>query len=446
MFRSVADSLSSILLALRNSTHGLESLGRDVVSTLHGNVILSCSLILFTAFGMTRLTKKLRLPNVSAYILTGVLIGPYLFGILPMSFVSNLGFLSDLALAVIALEVGRSFRVSVLKKELRKLLIITLFESLTAGVLVWILMATVFHYPPELCFVFAAIATATAPASTVMTIRQYHGKGPFVDLLLQIGAFDNAICLFLFTLSISLVGRGDSSWSLKEVLAPLFRNLFLLIPGYLSGYLLLKLISVHRTAENRLNLLLALTMALTGICSLLHVSPLLVVMLMSTVYVNHGGDESVFDQLDAFSPPLMVAFFVLSGMNLDIRTLGKLGIAGVLYFIVRIIGKYAGARGACHLTHEDPSVAKNLGLALIPQAGVSIGLAMLAARLLPHADGSLVLNVILSSAVLYELFGPIAAKIALRRAGVLQKGEESLKSSRRTLGFFQIPIGEKAMK
>ncbi len=383
-------------------------------------VILSCAVILFAGFLMTRLTKKVKLPNVTGYILAGVLIGPSILGLIPADLVAHMGFLSDLALAMIALEVGRSFQLKKIRKHGTKAMIVTLCESLLAGALVTLVLYFGFKLPFDISLVLGAVASATAPASTVMTIRQYNAKGPFVDLLLQVAAMDDAVCLLFYSLAIAVVNAGhQGSWHWRDFGMPVLLNLLALGLGLLFGLLWLRLMPAKRSRDNRLIVSLALIMALTGLCAALEVSPLLAVMVMSAIFINRDGDESLYDEINAFTPPLMSAFFVVSGMNLNVASLRSLGIIGVVYFLVRIAGKYLGARLGTRLTGQPDAIVDNLGLALIPQAGVAIGLAMMGRRVLPPAAGDLLVNIILASSVLYEMVGPVAAKAAMRRAGVL---------------------------
>lgn len=394
-------------------------------------VILSCAIILLAGFMMTRLTKKAKLPNVTGYILAGVLIGPSLLGLVPADLVAHMGFLSDLALAMIALEVGRSFQLKKIKKHGTKAMIVTLCESLLAALLVTLVLYFGFRLPFDLSLLLGTVASATAPASTVMTIRQYNAKGPFVDLLLQVAAMDDAVCLLLYSLAIAIVNAGHhGSWRWRDFAMPVLLNLLALGLGVLFGLLWLRLMPARRSRDNRLIVSLALIMALTGLCALLEVSPLLAVMVMSAIFVNRDGDENLYDEINAFTPPLMSAFFVVSGMNMNIASLGTLGIIGVVYFIVRILGKYLGARLGTKLTGQPAPIGDNLGFALIPQAGVAIGLAMMGRRVLPPAAGHLLVNIILASSVLYEMVGPVAAKFAMRRAGVLNPSTNEQKKAK----------------
>ena len=188
--------------------------------------------------------------------------------------------------------------------------------------------------------------------------------------------------------------------------------------------LLWKILPPSRSRDNRLILALALLLCLTGICAIFSVSPLLSCMVFGAVYINRTQDERLFEQISAFTPPVMSLFFVVSGMRLDLSILPAFGLVGVVYFLVRIAGKYAGAYLGCRMTGQDEKTCRWLGGALVPQAGVAIGLASLAARMLPEQIGNLLLTIILASSVLYELAGPVCAKISLVRSGAIPPEEK----------------------
>ena len=391
-------------------------------------VILSLALMLFLGFLMTRLTKKCKLPHVTAYIFTGILIGPYCLDLIPQSFVEGTAFLPDIALAFIAFSVGEYFKFSTLKKNGLRVVIITLFESLTASLAVYLLTALILRLPMAFSVVLSALAAATAPASTMMTIRQTHAKGDLVDTLLQVVALDDVVGLLAYSVAMSvamsfLAGQADP---LKTVLLPMAENLAALLLGGLFGLFLALLMARKHSTDNRLIISVGLLFLFCGLCSLFDVSPLLGCMMMGTVYMNVSSDESLFLQLNYFSPPILLLFFVRSGMSfrLDSLVAGTssspgmpLLVISIGYFLVRILGKYAGAWLGCYLTHKPRSVRRYLGLGLIPQAGVAIGLAAMCSRILGGQIGSDLETVILSSSVLYELIGPASAKLALYLSG-----------------------------
>lgn len=386
-------------------------------------IIISVAFMLFSGYAMTRITKKLHLPNVTAYIVAGILLGPYCFKIVPPALVEGMDFIADIALAFIAFGTGEFFRVSVLKKNGLKVVVITVLESLMASALIFV--ATFFLLRLDLTFsiVLAALAAATAPASTVMTIRQTGAKGDFVDTLLQVVALDDVVGLIAYSIAISVALAAETGrFSAVSIIQPILMNLGVLLLGGLFGGLMKLLMPKKRSTDNRLIISVATLFAFCGICALLDVSPLLGCMSMGMVYINITEDDKLFKQLNYFSPPILLLFFVRSGLSFKLDALVDssvsvgavpLAVVGILYFLVRILGKYGGAFLGCLLVKKKKEVRNFLGLALIPQAGVAIGLAALGARTLGGETGSALQTIILASSVLYELIGPACAKLSL---------------------------------
>ena len=381
-------------------------------------ILIMISIMLLAGFIMTRLTKKLLLPNVSGYILAGIIIGPYVLKIVPLEFVRNLDFISDIALAFIAFGVGRFFKKETLLRTGKWVIIITLFESLLAGLLITLTMYYIFKLSLSLSLLLGAIGTATAPASTVMTINQYHGKGDFVYTLLQVVALDDVVCLLVFSIVSSVIVALDSGqFALTSIVIPLSLNILMILLGALFAYILNLLLVPKRSQDNRLIITTAMLLGLTGFCAIFNVSPLLACMAFGAVYINVAKDKALYHQLNIFTPPIMVMFFVVSAMNLDLTILKSFGIVGVAYFVIRIVGKYLGVYLGSYLVQTSKEIRNYLGVVLIPQAGVSIGLAYLARRMLPSDIGNLLMTIILASSILYELIGPASAKFALFKAG-----------------------------
>ena len=404
----------------------LSPLFGDVMETNSvATVIISIALMLFLGFSMTRLTKRLRLPNVTAYIVVGILIGPFCLNLVPATVIDGMDFLSDIALAFIAFSTGEFFKLSTLKKNGMKVVIITVLEACLATVVVFIVTYCILDVDLGFSIVLAALASATAPASTVMTIRQTGAHGDFVDTLLQVVALDDVVGLIEYSVAISLalsVSLGSASVGATGILEPIGINLGVLLLGGLFGLFLKLLMPKKRSKDNRLIISVSLIFAFCGICALLDVSPLLGCMSMGTVYINITNDEKLFKQLNYFTPPILLLFFVRSGLSFRLDALVNnstavgntpLLVIGVVYFVVRIVGKYAGAFLGCLITGKPKEVRNYLGLALIPQAGVAIGLAALGARTLGGETGVALETVILSSSVLYELVGPACAKLSL---------------------------------
>ena len=401
-------------------------------------VILAIAIILLAGFLMTRITKLLKLPNVTAYILAGIIIGPYCLNAVPENVIKGSSFISDIALAFIAFSAGEFFRFSSFKGKGKQLIIITVLEALMASLLVFILTFFILRLGLAFSLVLAALASATAPASTLMTIRQTKAKGDFVDTLISVVALDDVVSLFAFSIAISVaMASSTGSFDGKTVLLPFVYNLLMIALGAGVGFLL-KVLMAKRSTDNRLIVSIALLFSLCGVGAALNVSPLLACMVMGMVYINASNDDRLFKQLNYFSPPILLMFFVRSGMTFSLDTLFDvesrvagvpLLLIGCLYFIVRIGGKYLGAFLGCKICKKPKRTTYTMGLALIPQAGVAIGLSELAARTIVGTTGTVIQTIIMSSSILYELIGPAMAKLALTLSGAIKEGQEGASSS-----------------
>ena len=385
----------------------------DQIKSPTGQVVLTLAAMLFAGFLATRVTKKLHLPNVTGYILSGILIGPYALGLVSKASLASMDFVTDVALAFIAFGVGRYFKLADLKQSGLRVIVITLTEALAAFAVVSLTMMLVFHLSPAFSLLLGAISSATAPASTIMTIRQYKAKGPFVDLIFQVVALDDAVALIAFSVSATVLSMGGAERDVLTLLLPVVWNLLAVAMGALAGVLLHKMVDNGRSADHRLVLIVATLLLFTGLCSIAEISPLLSCMAIGAAYINASGRERTFEQVENATPPVILLFFVLSGARLEVPMLATAGVIGVVYFFVRILGKYAGAWVGCAVTHAPPLTTRYLGLALVPQAGVSIGLAALAERIIPGPTGVMISTIILSSGVLYEMIGPACAKASL---------------------------------
>lgn len=402
-------------------------------NSIVAQIIVSIAIMLFFGFLLTRLTKLLKLPNVTAYIIAGIIIGPYCINLIPNYIINGMDFLSDIALAFIAFSTGEFFKFSVLKKNGLKVIIITIFESLMATILVFIVCFVILHLNLSFSIILGALAAATAPASTMMTIRQTKAKGDFVDTLLQVVALDDVVGLIAYSVAISIaLSFNSNSLNIIDIIKPIFLNIGSLIIGGLFGLIMKLLIPQKRSKDNKLIISISLIFAFCGLCAIFDVSPLLGCMTMGTIYINSTNDEKLFKQLNYFSPPILLLFFVRSGVNFKLDSLFNgsslvgstpLIIIGIIYFFIRIIGKYSGAYLGCLITKKDKKVRNYLGMALIPQAGVAIGLAALGARALGGEAGIALETIILASSVLYELIGPVLAKLSLYLSKSYSKNE-----------------------
>ncbi len=389
-------------------------------------IILSVALMLFVGFAATRLTKLVKLPNVTAYILTGLALGPYCLNLIPAGVVDGMDFLSDITLALISFNMGEFLRLSALRKNAAKVVVITLFETVLAAVVVFAVLFGLLGLPFPLAIVLSAMAATTSSTSTVTIIRQTGAKGDFVNTLVQVAALDVIVGLMAYSVAISVAsafeGGGLDAWS---VLMPLLTNLAVMAVGAGLGFVMKLLMTKKRSTDNRLIIALSLLFALCGMCTLLDVSPLLGCMAMGMVYINITGDDKLFKQLNYFSPPFLLLFFVKSGVSFDMGALfsggSGLGIpllaVSLVYLAVRVVGKYLGAFLGSVFAKKPRQIRNNLGLALIPQAGVAIGLAALGAARLGGTTGEMLETVIVAAGVLYEIVGPACAKLSLYLSG-----------------------------
>lgn len=394
--------------------------------TATSRALITLGIMLLVGFLLTRVTKLLRLPNVSGYIIGGIIIGPYCLRLVSEDMVANMDFISDIALSFIAFGVGKFFKKEVLKRAGMRVIIITVLEALAAMLAVTLSMYLLFKMSWQFSLILGAIASATAPASTMMTIKQYKAKGDFVEILLQVVALDDIVCLLAFSVATSIASATNGSVSIADILKPIGYNLLSIGIGVLLALILRLALNPKRSKESRLIIVIMALIILSAVCSLMNVSPLLACMIFSTVYVNITDDTYLFHQIDNFTPPIMLLFFVLSGMKLNLKALLEVGIIGVSYFFIRIIGKYLGSLLGCIITKQHKNIKYNLGLALIPQAGVAIGLAVLGQRMLPAELGALLSTIILSSSVLYEFVGPSCAKASLFLSGAINGSEKRL--------------------
>lgn len=396
-------------------------------------IIVSIALMLIAGFAVTRITKRLRLPDVTAYIIAGILIGPCCLNLIPRGIISGMDFIADIALAFIAFSTGEFFKISALRKNGAKVAVITLLEAGLASAAVFAVAYLILGLDFSFSIVLAALASATAPASTIMTIRQTHSRGDFVETLLQVVALDDVVGLIAYSVAISFaLASFSGSTDANNIIKPLLINVAVFVLGGVFGFLL-KLLLRKRSTDNRLIVLLAVLFSFCGICAALDVSPILGCMSMGLIYINLTGDDLLFKQLNYFSPPILLLFFVRSGLNFDLAALTDISDCigavpliwvGVIYFFVRIAGKYSGAFLGCLITKKDKCVRNYLGLALVPQAGVAIGLAAMGARILGSETGSALETIILASSVLYELIGPACAKLSLYLSGSYKKDAE----------------------
>ena len=383
------------------------------------NTLFYLALILFAGLAAGRAVKLLHLPNVTGYLIAGLLIGPYVLKILPGDFVTQMELVSEMALAFIAFSVGAEFKFSYLKRVGIAPVVIAIFEALTATVLVAVALWAC-GFGLELALLLGAIASATAPAATIMVVRQYRAKGPVTETLLSVVALDDAVALMAFGFAMAMVGvlqnPGQAS-VLSSVLSPLAEIAGALVLGAVLGLLFTFPLRYFKKDSNRLIITVGFVFLGSSLASMLGLSELLLCMAMGATLVNiSSASGPILRLVDSITPPIFLMFFVVSGAELDISILPQIGAIGVLYVVFRVVGKIAGAFLGALLAKAPGTVKKYIGFTLVPQAGVAIGLSLIASQILP-GFGQTIRAVILCATLIYELTGPAITKAALKKAG-----------------------------
>ena len=414
-------------------------------------LILHLALALGLGLLSTRLMKIIKLPNVTGYLLVGIVLGPYLLGKIKIgdfSFglnnvdVKNLAVFSDIALGFIALTIGTSFKVDTLKKTGKKIIIITIFEGVIAMVMVIVVLLIVYLInheivPLPVILTLGAIASATAPAATLMVIRQYRARGPVVNTILPVVALDDAVALIAFAVFFSMakvLANGGSVDVVTILLKPLIVIIASLVIGFGFGYLASFVCRFFKSRGNRLMILMFFIFLGVGISNITwwgtNFSSLLLCMMIGAAFINFQQNDGgrLLEQVDRWTPPLFMFFFILSGASLSFGNGGNvyLYIIFILYVLARVVGKFLGAYFGAKITNSDSITKKYLGWMLIPQAGVAIGLATQAQRTFPElvgpefgtmTYGDMILFIILAATIIYEIIGPVVTKVALKKAG-----------------------------
>ena len=429
--------------------------------------LLLIAIALFAGLLMTRLFVKFRLPDVTAYLVAGILIGPSVLGRLGVPClgfntpeqVDSLSMISDVALGFIAFAIGHEFRLSALKQTGKQATIIGILQAVVATVFVDIALVALHFIMPDLlpmpvAITLGAIAAATAPAATLMVVRQYKAKGPVTDVLLPVVALDDAVGLVIFAISCGIAQsmKNGTTHIAALIVEPLMEVILSVAFGGLVGMGLTWLERFFHSHRNR-NALIVGSVVLTVAVSQLKIpvgpftfgfSSLLVCMMLGTIFCNFCPlSEDLMLQADRWSGPAITLFFVLSGAALDFSVFADLSVVliGVVYILFRSMGKIMGAHWSSVLAKSPETVRKWLGITLLPQAGVALGMCSTAYRVLGGAEGSLIRNIVLFSVLIYELVGPSLTKWALTRAGDIQaKSADMLTRRQRRLQEITKPV------
>ncbi|MCI9036278.1 MAG: cation:proton antiporter [Oscillospiraceae bacterium] len=406
-------------------------------------ILIQLALSLVGGLLMSRLAKKLNLPAVTAYLITGLLLGPYCIGALHLpdlgfsstAEVASLDIVSQVALGFIAFTIGNEFRLEQLKHMGKQAITVGILQAVITTALVDAALVALHFINPALISIssaitLGAIAAATAPAATLMVVRQYKADGPLTKLLLLVVAIDDAVGLVLFSASFGVaVALESGSISLLTVLVePLVEIALSLGLGAAAGWLLFRVEKYFFSRSKRLSISIGFVLLTVGLSMMefevagIHCgfSLLLVCMMTGTVFCNICDfSEELMARVDGWTAPLFVLFFVLSGAELNLKILSNpvVLLVGLVYIVFRSLGKYSGAYFSCAVTKCSDKIKKHLGITLLPQAGVALGMALTAQQL---ADGEVVRSVVLFSVLVYELVGPALTKRSLIAAGEIQ--------------------------
>lgn len=383
------------------------------------NTLLCLAAAMALGLLLTRLAKKVNLPNVTAYLIAGLIVGPYCLNLFSENMLAGISELTSIALGFIAFSIGGEFKWESLKRVGVKALIITIFQAIAALAAVdVVLILCGFDLP--LSLTLGAIATATAPAATLMVVRQYRAQGTMTNTLLSVVAMDDAIGLAAFAISLAMaqsLTSGAAPTVQNMLISPLLEIGLSLVVGAALGTVLSFLLRFFRSRANRLSLMIAAVFAGVALSDCWGLSALLTCMAIGAAMVNLRADSgALIENTDRWTPPLFMLFFIISGAELDLQVLTNVGLLGVLYLVARSLGKYFGsALGAC-VVKSEPKIRKYLGLTLLPQAGVAIGMAQVVIAKLPEY-GEVIRAVVLCATLVYELVGPVITRVALSRAG-----------------------------
>lgn len=385
------------------------------------NILIYLAILLLAGLLFGRLVKQVKLPNVTGYLLAGLLFGPHVLGIVPIDLVDDLSIISDIALAFIAFTIGCEFQISYFKRVGATPVVIAIFESLMAVFVVQGVLIAL-GYDPAFAVLLGAIAAATAPAATVMVIKQYKAQGPVTETLLSVVALDDAVALIAFGFAVTLAGliNGGGGSFIVSLTSPLWEVLLSFIIGGTLGFLFKVPLKFFKKSGNRLIIMTGMVFASSGIASWLGASQLLACMATGAVLYNITEEgEDIAKLSDFVTPPIFLLFFVVSGAQLDISIIPSIGVVGILYVVFRVVGKLLGAYLGAKIMKAPKEIRRYLGPALIPQAGVAIGLVSVAQMVVPEYAPQ-IRAVILCGTIIYEVIGPVITKVSLTKAGEIK--------------------------
>ncbi len=396
----------------------------DARNLLHGNLIFGVGVLLLAGFVGGKVAARLKLPSISGYVVAGIALGPSVLNLVPDHVVESLAPLPHIALGLIAITIGSEFRLARLRRTGRNILIITAVQLLATFAAVSFALRQ-FGAPLPMALLLAAIGSATAPAATVAIASELRARGPLVSTLFGVVALDDAFAIALFgfvmALTATMIGGTGMTGPLAMVLHPLREIVLSVAIGSGVGYVVHRVVTNRRRRNDIIVIVLGVVLVTSGVTISLRLSPLIANMMMGFVLVNLSAKNvRLMRILEPLTPPIYAAFFALAGTELDVRTLAASGALGLVYLGARAAGKYCGAFAGAALAGESHTTRDNLGLALLPQAGVAIGLILVLQDTeqfmhLPYM-GQMV-NIVLASILVNEVVGPPLTKIALERSG-----------------------------
>lgn len=377
------------------------------------------------------IVRRFKLPDVTGYLVAGLFLGPSFFELIKEQDMQSLSAINELALAVIAFTIGSEFVLKDMLKVGKTVLVITIAEVVGAVLIVFTVMYYLLSQPFAFSIIVASMSASTAPAATIMVIRQFKADGPLTRTILPVVALDDVFGIMIFGIALSVAkitsGIGEYS-ALQMISQPFIEIIGSIILGIVIGVVLTLLAKKASNKEELLAIVLAVIGSSIGLSNLLNLSSLLVCILVGATLVNlmHNSNR-VFTVTDEFISPVYILFFTLAGASLDLSVLGTVGLIGIAYIVSRSTGKILGAYVGAKTMKADESVVKYLGLSLLPQGGISIGLATIVSRELPEYSVAIT-TVIMFSVLIYEITGPILAKIAIKKAGEIGGQDKSRKN------------------
>lgn len=386
--------------------------------------LFAIGLLIGAGLIFARVLEKIKFPAVTGYILSGIVVGPYVLKLLNVELVDSLHLISEVALSFIAFSVGSHMNLSTIRKMGSKILIVTVCEALGAMIVVTLGCYYIFNTSLGFALVLGSIACATSPAATMMIIKQYNASGELVDALMPVVALDDAVGIIAYGVSSSIAKASISGEALKlsMLISPVKEIILALLFGALIGFIFALLSQKIKNREELLCATLAFLFGATALSLYFEISSLLTLMTMGFVISNVKNSNRRFtEEIDKVTPPIFISFFALSGANLNVKSILSIGLIGLFYVLGRVMGKLGGSYFSTKFTGFSKTVTNYLGLTLIPQDSVAIALSMLASKFLPMELGELIRTIVLASTFCYALVGPVIAKYAMFKSGTIKQ-------------------------